>query len=60
MQAIKDSPATISRILSLLERLQATELRGACGLAMQLISRLSGSPEARREISGDMGRYGEI
>jgi len=26
VQAIKDSPATISRILSLLERLQATEL----------------------------------
>jgi hypothetical protein len=50
-QAIKDSPATIGRILSLLERLQTSELRGACGLAMQLISRLSSSPEARRHSS---------
>ena len=50
VQAIKDSPATIGRILSLLERLQTSELRGHVSLAMQLIKRLSSSPEARREI----------
>lgn len=50
VEAIKDSPATIGRILSLLERLQTSELRGHVALAMQLIKRLSSSPEARREI----------
>ena len=50
VQAVKDSPATIGCILSLLERLQTSELRGHVALAMQLIKRLSSSPEARREI----------
>ena len=45
--AIKDSAATIGRVLSMLERLQSREARLA---AVDLLSRLGSSAEGRRQI----------